>query len=96
MIGLMMLAATMVPPHLDIGVWASGEQGCRARVQGRSYELPAAQGELQAALIEARKKATWIHFTNDMTTPWRCMGEVMTLAARAKFEKVGFISEPPR
>ncbi|QJU59759.1 hypothetical protein HL653_20170 [Sphingomonas sp. AP4-R1] len=95
-IGLMMLGAATASQHLDIGVWGSGDSRCRVEFHGKSYILPEARSDLQTALLEGRKQADWLHITNDMTTPWRCMGEVMTLGAKAKFKKVGFISEPPQ
>ena len=80
---------------LNISVWALEPDRCGVKFEGGVYTMPNADDELQSALIASRKRANGLHVISDMTTPWRCVGAVMTYGARAKFKKIGFVAQPP-
>jgi hypothetical protein len=80
---------------LTISVWGLEPDRCRVKFEGAEYIIPDADDELRSALIASRKRANGLQVISDMTTPWRCVGAVMTYGGRAKFKKIGFIAEPP-
>jgi len=68
--------------------------GCEASVDGGRFQPGGDAAEILAQLKRSHPHAT-IGIDATIYTPWRCVGGLMTDAARAHFDKVTFTAAPP-
>jgi hypothetical protein len=104
--GLLLLAiATLhgAAPSAESGpvpVRVTGQaQLCRVEAGGATFELPGDGERMEAAFRAIAARGAVVDFVHiDETIAYECIGHVLLLTQRAglRFNRIGFISEPPR
>lgn len=68
---------------------------CEVGFSGQGFSLPKDEDRMVAAFRELRRDWRSVSIVGGVETPYRCIGQVIFLAQRGGFKKVGFKAEPP-